>query len=203
MNMHVNLLHAAERRRPGGVIMRTLLRVATIAAVTAMLLLLAQTLAVNVHVQRQACAVEGRWSRVEPDYQRAQELRSECDTLQRQLSELAGFSNVQVRVTARLRRLAALVPPEIQLTELTLRHDPTDVDGAPARCCVIKMAGRTSGPQSDETVRAFIAALRDSPPPADFGTVAPGSFGLASLDTEGEQVNLFEVGATLSPRSYQ
>jgi Tfp pilus assembly protein PilN len=203
MNLHVNLLHAAERRRPGGVIARTVLRATTIALVAAMLLMLAQALAARVNVQHQADAVDARWSRIEPEFKRAQELRAEYDTLQRQLSELDAFSNVQVRVAARLRSLATLVPPAIQLTELTLRHDAATVGGEPARCCVVKLAGRTSGLQADETVRAFIEALRDSPPPADFGTVAAGSFGLASLDTESEQVNLFEVTATFNPRSFR
>lgn len=203
MTLHVNLLHAAERRRPGGVIMRVLLRVTTVALVAAMLLTLAQVLAVNVHVQRQADAADAHWSRIEPDYKRALELQAECDTLQRKLSEMDAFSNIQVRVAQRLRTLATLVPATIQLTELTLRHDAKTVGDEPARCCVIKLAGCTSGPQADVTVRAFIEALRRSPPPADFGTVSAGSFGLASLATDGDQVNVFEVDATFGPRSFK
>ncbi len=203
MNLQLNLLHVSERRRPGGMLVVALLRLATFAIVGVVLLALAQAAATHADMRRQEQAAEAHWKSIEQDFARAQAVQAECDTLRRTLGELEAFSNVQVRVAERLRTLAALVPDAIQLTELSWRHDPASVSNAPARRCCIKICGCISGTNAADEVRDFIEALRNSPAPVDFGAVAAGSFGLASLDAASEQKYLFEVGAAFDPRRFQ
>ncbi|MDD5705641.1 MAG: hypothetical protein PHR35_06930 [Kiritimatiellae bacterium] len=200
MNLQVNLLRVEERRRPGGLVARTLIRASAVVGGAGVLLYAVYCGLAYEQASRELHGVEARWRQLEPDFKRAEELIGRHKALSRQIGEIAAFSNAQIKVALRLRALAEIVPAHVQLTSLDWNQKHVNVQGEPMRQYLVNISGRTGGARADQTVRDFIAAIRGLPPAADFGTITPGGFSLASLDSKAEAESLFEVRAEFAPR---
>jgi hypothetical protein len=204
MSLRVNLLRPGERRRPGWMAARTAAFMLAVVCLAAVLLATAQALLAHESARRQLAAAESQWRRIAADAARAEALHAARESLRRQLGELAFFSNVHLRVALRLRLLPEVVPATMQLTELDLGRQPAlEADGQPACRHRLVLSGRVAGEKAGETVRDFIAALKEVPPPADFGAVSAGGFKPAALAGDGVAEHIFEVRCEFPPRRYR
>ena len=201
MKTHVNLLNADERRDPGVMVLRRMLNALALVALTAVIVYGLYAGVMLRDVNSRLRRAEAHWRTLEADNARAVALAASFAELTRVRSELAAFSNVQIVVGARLNALARAIPPDIQLTEVSLSQDLVDDNGAAARQYVIAVTGRTPALGSEAAVKMLIDALRQTPASVGFGTVTPGGM---SVDPKVQDAmeNIFAIRCLYAPRSY-
>ena len=202
MNAHINLLAMNERRNPGVMVMKLVVRVGALVAVAAILLygILSYVLLKDAGIRLQRAATQ--WSRIRSDHEYAEKLRAECLEIERRQAELAAFSNVQISASLCLLNLARCVPADIQLTEVSLSHALADDDGHAARRYEIMIAGRTATDDSDARLEAFMQALRDVPEDGGFGTVTPVGIRVDPR-VDNARDSLFEIRCRQAARRYR
>lgn len=201
MSLHINLLKPEERSDPSGKILRTT-SIAALAAIGAGLVMyVAYAFLMLQAAQTQLTKAEHRSDDLKQNHKVALGLISEITKANGILAEITAFSNAQVNVSQRLFAIAESVPPEIQISKLSIGTS-LEAAGAkkdiPARVYKGEIKGRTAMNGIDDRIRTLIAAMNDAE--GLLGTVSPGG---NSVDPSKSNEGIFEVNFVLEPRFYK
>ncbi len=174
MSIRVNLLNADEFRAPATVASSISPRTIGIVGAAVAVVLLAIGLVNYRSVTHGLVQAEERWAILEPTYESVQKIQMDKNANDTIAGELAGWNDSAVKWHVPIAELATLVPPDIQLTRLTVKGDVGQVqstgpkvEGAkpqPAyRTFTIRIDGVADGEFSDQTVIEFVKAIQKAP----------------------------------------
>ncbi len=199
--ININLLQETERRDPGVMVLRTTWWTLSGVAIAALALYGLHAFITLQEAQLRKKRAEAQWESLRSDFRRYEVTHDKLNAITAVAANLAAFSNAQVNVSTRLLALAAAIPPQVQLTEVALRHTNTEDESGMARQFELRLAGRVAAENSDAAVKAIIAALQAVEPPNEFGTVEPGGIRV-DPQSLGSLANIFEIRCKFAPRRY-
>lgn len=161
MNLQINLLRPEEKRSASLLSLRFILRLAAVLAPTLLLLWLISRIMTAVGAQRSLRDLQAQWSNEEPQLTAAREARDDMRFFIDLDAELDGWQSSRMDWHTVLPRIQALVPPTIQLRQLTISHElRTQADGAIAREFALNLGGKATGPAAEADIERFSEALR-------------------------------------------
>ena len=201
MSLHIDLFSENERANPSGKILQTTLITGAVVVLLGLVLYVFQNFFMLQASQAALSRAQRRSDEMKQNHKLALALIADIADARASLDEMVAFSNVQAQVARQLYAIAVSVPPEIQLTRLSI--DNALVAGGPkhdlpARRYNATITGRTDAEGVNERIRSFIAEMKA----ADglFGTVSPGG---VSVDSAKSSDRIFEINFALEPRAYR
>ncbi len=182
MNLRVDLIAEQERRHCSVVTPRFIIGLASSLLVATVVTLVIVSF---ISARRQAQELkseEWKWSRLEPEYTRAQALAKRRETAEQIVADLQVWRVSRIDWHGQLTALAAAFPSPIQLTELKLTREivipptpfpkpakpgervPKPPPPLPPRInTTLRLTGKTSSPAAEADVAALLAALNAHP----------------------------------------
>jgi hypothetical protein len=168
ISLRVNLLRAEELRYQGAVSREFAVKMSFYGGGT-LLALLGIIAFVNARISSgQLATSRSAWADIEPRYERVRALQGELAKNNQVSGDLESWSSTRVNWHEQLHQLRSLVPPEIQLTEMSVRGEwQVIVEGEkenekriPARQFTLRLEGRVSGDRADEVVVQLVDRMR-------------------------------------------
>lgn len=200
MSLHINLLKEEERANPSGKILQTTLITAAAVIGIGLGLYVMQTFFMTQASQNALSRAQKRSEEMKQNHKLALSLIADIAEAKEYLNEMAAFSNAQINVSSRLYAIAVSIPPEIQVTQLTIDNQLVSAgikNDIPARKYIGNIAGRTPGNNVEARLRHTISDMNQ----ADglLGNVTPGGI---LVDPAKPSERTFEIKFALDPRGY-
>ena len=201
MSLHIDLFSENERANPSGKILQTTLITGAVVVLLGLALYVFQNFFILQASQAALARAQRRSDEMKQNHKLALSLIADIAEARASLDEIVAFSNAQAQVARQLYAIAVSVPPDIQLTRLSIDTalvSDGSHDDLPARQYNATITGRTDAEGVNGRIRSFIAEMKG----ADglFGTVTPGG---VSVDPAKSSDRIFEVNFALEPRAYR
>lgn len=170
MSVRVDLLKPAEHRYQGAVSRDFAVQVAAWGGGSLLILLVLIGFVNSRVIKHQLHSSRQMWDEMQPRYERVRLMQEQLTLNKRVKDELDAWHSARIQWSQHLVELQRFVPPEVQMTKLTvqgeikLMDDPAakdDKTDIPVRVFRVRVEGRTGGDLADEVVVSFVNHLRD------------------------------------------
>lgn len=206
MNLSVNLLSETERRSGSPISPVFMIRVASIALPSLIVLGIAALFISARNMERDLASREQALERLRPQLDLVARVHKQAKTYKAMMTMIAEWQSTGIAWHEQLQFIRESVPPSIQLTRLRLDDFTQMVDGSPARAYSIHLQGKTGGARAEDNVQALRQALITSEPLAPFlesVEIPPGTFVQDPAPGALKTDRLFEMRCVYRPRKAQ
>ena len=172
MSIRVNLIREGEVRQPGMMNPKVIMRISLFGGGGILALIIVFVLFHVQGVKRALSHSRGRLRKIDPVYQDVRALQDDLRFNRALYAELQGWHNGRYEWHTQLKDIQDVVPPDIQLTRLTVKGglrmiQPPAWDKkskpTPARRFKMRLDGRAAGENGNEVVVRFVRTLRSAP----------------------------------------
>lgn len=162
MNLHLNLLADSEIRSGSNISRKFIIGLIA----SAVPLVLLSIILFLVFAQRQAhqdlAAVQDEQRQLDPVYKTVLELKGQLAKSELMAEEIDGWRSSRINWYSVLTELQKLIPPNAQLTHLTINERIESEDGRPARKLLLIMKGKVAGRSAREDIQALDRRMKEN-----------------------------------------
>ena len=200
MSLRIDLIQPDEQRSASPIGLKVVGRLALIGLVAGVSAYAALNITSITALSRQLRSARTEWDNTKPRRADAATLIQEVKENLATDQEISGWMASRLAWSGQLLAVARLVPPEMQLTSLSIQHDFQIVGGkTTARAFNLALDGRCTGRGSEGLVQSLKESLhRDSVTGPLIETVEVARF---REDPLNEQDRLFQITVKYRPRS--
>ncbi len=201
MSLHIDLFTDDERANPSDRIVLTMMMGGAAIVILGLILYVSQAFFMLQASQSALASARRRNDNMKQNHKVALALIEDIAAGRACLEEMKAFSNVQIHVSAQLYAISVAIPPDIQLTKLSIDNALVaggEKNDLPARQYIATITGRTDAEGVNERVSEVIAEMNA----ADglLGVVTPGG---VSVDPAKSSDRIFEINFSFEPRVYR
>ncbi len=200
MNLHVNLLLDSERRSSSRVSGKFILKIAAAVAALVLSVFAAVALSGARSARQVRLFAEQEKKQLEPVFRAVSDLRQEMNDLQNITNAVAAWAASRPDWPGLLAGIRSAVPPNIQLSRLTMNENISMVDGVPARVITLYFQGRAVGARSETDVQELEKILREKPPFSEVMELARVSQFDAAKADDRQNARVFDLECRFKPR---
>lgn len=163
INLHINLLLDSERRSSSRISRRFFIGAAAgLAGIFFLIFVVVAVLGARLAGQALQFAEQEK-KQVEPLFHSVSALRQELTELQDLTNAVATWARTRPDWPGLLSEIQSVVPPNIQLTRLTLNENIAMIDNGPARVVALYLNGKAAGEHAEIAVQQFEKNLKEKP----------------------------------------
>ena len=201
--MHVNLIYDTELRSTSPVSLSLAIKLAAGSIIFLLLLGAFSVWTAFYTLQTDVAKAREEWRRTEPRHQAAIKLRTDLAVQNAILKQIVGWRHTCMDWGEQLDRLQAVVPAEVQLTDLRLSQVILITsNNVPARVYELRLTGRAGSAGSEENISQLKQSLANAPfdRVIESVTIPPGSF---RQDPAAKTSRVFELVGKYGARRFE